>query len=244
MSSYAEWGKRNFKNYSKAIAFIEVIGESDFNIGSCFHVGNGVYVTARHVLDGYKINNIGIDSGFDPFKFIGSTERIDLELISGPFYHPDTKVDLACFTVKNPPTEELPLGGHLDCFLGPHELLLHRTLVLGFPRVPLTESNHLIACLGEINGLVETYIGSKHPSFIISTMARGGFSGSPVLVAYDEENTITGTAVLGVVTQSLVHDDKPAESGFMTITTIEPIYDMLNHHGLLPKTQELELDPR
>jgi len=84
------------------------------------------------------------------------------------------------------------------------------------------------------------YMGSKHPSFVVSTTARGGFSGAPVLVAYDEQNKITGTAVLGVVTESLVREGAPPELGYMTVTTVEPIYDMLDYHTLLPESQRLE----
>ncbi len=243
MSAYSDWGQRNFHYYANSVIFIEVRREDgELGIGTAFHVGNGVFVTARHVVEDKEIMQIGNELAFNSFRGIdGTTKGPSLNVAKGPFYHPDANVDLACFSADSTPEQEFPLGGHLDDFLGHHALLLNRTLVLGFPPVPLTNTPHLIACFGEINGLVETYIGSRHPSFIISTMARGGFSGSPVLVAYDEQNTITGTAVLGVVTQSLIHDGKPAETGFMTVTTVEPIYDMLEHHRILPESQRIEL---
>jgi hypothetical protein len=93
---------------------------------------------------------------------------------------------------------------------------------------------------GEINGSFEKY-SDRQLVFIISTMARGGFSGGPVLVAYDEENTISGTALLGVVTDSLIKNHEITESGFMAVTTIEPIHDLLEKHKLLPDFQKVEI---
>lgn len=104
----------------------------------------------------------------------------------------------------NPTPAWIPLGGHLDDYLGQHELVLYRTLVLGYPPIPLTKVPKIVASVGEVNALIELYDGSHHPHFLISTMARGGFSGSPVLVAYNEDNPDSGTAVLGIVTQSLI----------------------------------------
>lgn len=245
MSTYTEWGIRNFGRYSKAVAYVEVTDKNeDIHVGTAFHVGNGVFVTARHVVENKTITSIGIDLGIDAFKServgLGGPRVIQLNISSGPFLHQNPAVDIACFTVDNPPGEELPLGAHQDVFLNGHELLLHRILVLGYPPIPLTNQTHLIACLGEINALIETR-NSEHPSFIISATSRGGFSGAPVLVAYDEENTITGTAVLGVVTESLIHkSEKAEESGYMAVTSVDPIYDCLNQHRLLPDSQKLE----
>ena len=243
MGAYSDWGKEQFVNYRNSVIYIEIEkDDKEKGIGTAFHIGDGVFVTARHVVEGKTITELAVDTGYDPLKgAFGEPIKDVLCIVNGPLYHPDPKVDLACFTVDKPPVNQLPLGGHLDCFLGPHELLLNRTLVLGFPPVPVSTRPHLLACFGEINGLIEMYMGSKHPSFVVSTTARGGFSGAPVLVAYDEQNKITGTAVLGVVTESLVREGAPPEIGYMTVTTVEPIYDMLEHHGLLPESQQLEL---
>jgi len=244
VGAYSDWGKEQFGYYQGSVIFLEVEKEDkEKGIGTAFHIGDGVFVTARHVVEGNRINEIATDAGYDPFRgAFGEPAKEGLTIVTGPFYHPDDLVDLACFKVDKIPANQLPLGGHLDCFLGPYELLLHRTLVLGFPPVPISARPHLLACFGEINGLIELYIGSKHPMYVVSTTARGGFSGAPVLVAYDEQNKITGTAVLGVVVESLVKDGSPPEIGYMTVTTVEPIYDMLEHHGLLPESQRLELE--
>lgn len=54
-----------------------------------------------------------------------------------------------------------------------------------------------------------------HPHFIVSTMARGGFSGGP-----DE---LIGTATLGIVTEGLAKDGQAAELGYTAVLTVEPI---------------------
>lgn len=244
MGAYSDWGKQQFGYYQKSVVYLEVENkDKEIGIGTAFHVGNGIFVTARHVIEGKNINEIATDTGYDSLRrHFGEPAKDEYRIVQGPYYHPDNKVDLACFLANKVPENYLPLGAHLDCFLGPHELLLNRTLVLGFPPVPISARPHLLACFGEINGLIEIYMGSMHPSFVVSTTARGGFSGAPVLVAYDEQNTITGTAVLGVVTDSLVRDGAPPEIGYMTVTTIQPIYDMLEHYEILPDFQQLELD--
>lgn len=240
MATYSEWGRKYFHRYSQAVAFVEVTdNKGDKHVGTAFHVGNGVFVTARHVVEEMAITGIGVDKGIDPFKFGEQASYTEYKLLAGPFLHNDSTVDIACFTVSNPPEAELPLGGHLDVYLRGHELLLHRVLLLGYPPVPLTKQTNLIACLGEINGLIETMHG-QHPSFLISTTARGGFSGGPVLIAYNEDDFMSGTAVLGIVTESLIFDGKAEESGYMAISSVQPIYDCLNQHSLLPESQRYE----
>jgi len=112
--------------------------------------------------------------------------------------------------------------------------------VLGYPPIPLVARPTLVASVGEVNSLVDLYIGSKHPHFVISTIARGGFSGAPVLVAYNEENEGGGTAVLGLVTQSLTVDEQRPEQGYLAVLTVEPIYTCLERNNMLPKGQGYE----
>ncbi|MGX1118001.1 hypothetical protein RKD37_003364 [Streptomyces ambofaciens] len=42
---------------------------------------------------------------------------------------------------------------------------------------------------------------------------------------------------LGLVTRSLLTNDGTAESGYMSVLSIEPIYECLAHHKLLPECQ-------
>lgn len=124
--------------------------------------------------------------------------------------------------------------------MGQYELVLHRTLILGYPPVPFTNKPLLVASLGEINALADLR-ATPHPHFIVSSLARGGFSGGPALVAYDEANAHSGTAALGVVTQSLCKNGEPEQLGYMAVLTVEPIYMMLEQHCILPAEQKLNL---
>ena len=52
--------KNLYELYRGAMAYIEVRKPSgDIGLGSAFHVGNGVFITARHVLDQNEIRSIG-----------------------------------------------------------------------------------------------------------------------------------------------------------------------------------------
>ena len=213
--------------------------------GTCFHVGEGVFVTARHVVDQRKINKIGFDDRAvilellqDP-KHWGAKTHGSVNVTEDPVFHSNPTVDVACFRVAPYPKAWIPLGSHLDHYLVQYELVLYRTLVLGYPPIPLTSEPRLVASVGEVNALVDLYVGN-HPHFIISTMARGGFSGGPVLVAYNEDNAASGTAVLGMVTQSPTTNEKATEQGYMAVLTIEPIYTCLEQNNMLPPGQGYE----
>jgi hypothetical protein len=68
-------------------------------------------------------------------------------------------------------------------------------------------------------------------------MARGGFSGAPVLFSYDEINPTGMTAALGLVTESLSVNGREPELGYTAVLTVEPIFVCLEQHGLLPSCQ-------
>lgn len=49
-----------FERYRGSVAYVEVEGaDGDRRIGSAFHVGDGVFVTARHVMDGGRVVGVG-----------------------------------------------------------------------------------------------------------------------------------------------------------------------------------------
>jgi len=150
---------------------------------------------------------------------------------------------VACFRVKPYPAAEISLGGHFDDYLGRFDLVLHRTLILGFPPIPLSAEPTLVATLGEVNALVDLYVGCRHPHFVVSSMARGGFSGAPALVAYNELSEEGGTAALGLVTQALTRENEQPETGYMAVLTVEPIYACLEQHNMLPSSQKYTLEP-
>ena len=241
-TAYKYWSREQFGKYRSCIAFLETVNADEtVGIGTAFHVGDGVFVTARHVVEGRTIQQIGFDdinvrTQLALRSYPDQSRRKPISIVSGPHFHNNKTVDIACFKTDYTPDRFVELGGHLDDMMTQYEFVLYRTLVIGYPPIPLCGEAVVVASCGEVNAQIEKYTGG-HPHFIISTMARGGFSGAPVLVAYDEDNPNGGTALLGLVTESLGKDGREEELGYMAVLTVEPIYDCLEQHGLLPAYQ-------
>ena len=245
---YKYWSRLQFSKLRGCVAFLETVDASgDVSIGTGFHVGEGVFVTARHVVEGRTISAIGFDDIDIALELMlkprhqAPKQHGAVSILRGPYFHRDPTIDVACFKGDPYPRTFIPLGGHLDDLMGQYEFVLHRTLVIGYPPIPFADRPVLVASVGEVNALIEKYTGG-HPHFIISTMARGGFSGAPVLVAYDEDNPKAGTALLGLVTESLGKNGRDPELGYMAVLTVEPLYTCLEAHGLLPQCQSLDAD--
>ena len=97
-------------------------------------------------------------------------------------------------------------------------------IICGYPRVPFSQHPNKVAVTAEINADIDRYdIGNVH--FIVSSVARGGFSGAPFISEFD--------FLLGVVTESLkeeaVGTDEP-ESPYMAVIAIEPLYDIIEEN--------------
>mgnify|MGYP001556754426 CR=1 FL=1 len=121
------------------------------DIGNAFHVGEGVFVTARHVVEGLQITEIatteraylGAKDSEETLVSIaqpdGSQRRVHLvtssalEIESGPHFHPDETIDVAVFKVReyDPRLPWVPLGSHLDDWLGQSDFVLAEAIVLG-----------------------------------------------------------------------------------------------------------------
>jgi hypothetical protein len=210
---------------------ISVNAEGDQGIGAAFHVGDGVFVTARHVVEGMASCHVELDSyrlmrlAEAAAQTIGYGEPAPIAI--EPHVHPDPNKDVAAFAIPHLAClPAIPLGGHLDDWITDHDFVLNEVLVLGFPPIPLSKKVVLVATRAQINAVVDL-INVDHVHFIASAMARGGFSGGVVLSEW-------GVA-LGVVTSSLLKNGAPEELGYLTVLTVEPILECLGAHGLLPK---------
>ena len=245
--SFRHWARNQFHTYRGCIGYVESKNsDGDIGVGTCFHVGDGVFVTARHVIEGRQEIRIDFDDNSVAMTLIQDSARSSLErpgdvhIIEGPYFHAEEKVDVACFRLDFIPEAWIPLGGHLEDYLGQYDLILNRTLVLGHPPVPRSDRPVLVASLGEINALVTRY-DAKYIHFIVSSTARGGFSGGPVLIAYNELNEKSGTALLGLVTDSLVRGEVDTESGYMAVLSVDPIYQCLQTNNMLSAAQAASL---
>ena len=239
-----------FQKYAAAVAYLEVQGpNSDLRIGSAFHVGEGVFVTARHVLDGFRVTTVGstehplieltgkdaeeteefaLDG--DQLRPVHRVDNGEMEMAYGPYFHPDDQVDVAIFKVReiDPYTPVIKLGSNLDNMLDRRGLVLTEAIVLGYPPVPKTPEPVLIGARAEVNAVIDRY-DAPDIHFVLSSMPRGGFSGGIAISEHD--------IALGVVTSSLGIEWQPPEFGFMAVLGVEPIYTTLSDHRLLPDCQ-------
>jgi len=236
------------EDYACAMVYIEVKDETGkLDVGSGFHVGEGVFVTARHVVENLSVQEIGmtestsvpIENADKSRTFVvrdGVRQPVHdvrngvLRLKRGPYLHRDSTVDVAVFQVEqiDPLTPVVQLGSHLDDWLGESDFVLTEAVILGYPQIPKTKRPNLIGTRAEVNAMVDRY-DTPHVHFVLSAMARGGFSGGLVLSEY-------GYA-LGIVTNSLVSDGNSTELGYMTGIGVEPIYVALAQHKMLPDCQ-------
>ncbi len=246
-----------FYRYGCCMAFLETEGNGDLQIGGAFHIGDGVFVTARHVVEGRTVKQIRLS---DPDLFHYSdlyprnrdgwievgpeskrmTRHHDgtLTIVKGPVFHPNERVDVAAFVVEGmqPNAHYVPLGLHLDDWVGRYDFQLSRCLVFGYPPVPLTTGPHLVVARAEVNAVVDLrLLGPNQLHFLLSATPRGGFSGG---LAFSR----LGYS-LGVVTRSLAHDHKAAELGFFAVTSIEAILECLGANRLMPPVQDRILAP-
>ena len=223
-----------YETYASSLAYVEIENsKGDLGIGSAYHIGEGVFVTARHVVDVPKIRLIATtEFQYDSTK--ASRTRISapgqINIVKGPFFHPDPDVDVACFVSDNNKLPSVPLGTHLDDWIGT-EMVLHSTLIMGYPRLPFTKEPVLVASIAQVNAVIDKYTGG-HPHFIMSSMARGGFSGGLCLNEYGFS--------MGIITESLIQDNNPTELGYLSVISVEPIYVCLSHYNLMP--QEVKVD--
>jgi hypothetical protein len=229
-----------YEQYAASVAYVSVeLPNGDASIGSAFHVGDGVWITARHVLENNRICRISTTESWhkweqDPHGRPGfgvAREGVsagELTISGGPYFLEDAQVDVAAFKASGVVPPAIPLGGHLDDWLGT-ELVLTECLVLGYPPIPQSRAPLLVASKAEINAVVDDYF-TPHPHFVVSTMARGGFSGG---VALSENNF-----ALGVITKSLNANSNPVELGYLVALTVEPIWTLLGQHRLVPVCQK------
>lgn len=204
----------------------------NLSTGTAFHIGNGILATARHVVENRIIREaltghiaqLSIDS----FQILYPTDdSVDLAIIKSNFslsYYMSDKYKIHGFSNESK-VDHIELGTHLDDWID-DGLVLMDVIVLGYPAIPTSSAPVLVATKGEINAIIDPYIGSRHPLFIVSPVARGGFSGGPVI-------TQSGW-IIGVVTSSLIRDNSPVESGYLAAVTVEPLYNLLAENSIYP----------
>ncbi|MET9057490.1 serine protease [Streptomyces antibioticus] len=222
----------SYSLYSPCLLHVATQDESgEPGIGTAFHIGDGYLVTARHVIEGRRLTDlvpasygrVSLDSveviyPYDPsvdLAVLKTDFSLDFYMESVKFWGRDDvrKVD------------HIRIGGHLDDWID-DSLVLTKVIAFGYPPIPTSPSPKLVAVRGEINAIIDPYVGSRSPLFIISPMARGGFSGGPVL-------TEDGWLV-GVVTSSLLTNHAAPELGYGAALSVEPLWHILFDNEIFP----------
>lgn len=223
--------KKFYDLYANCIVHISVKSNAgDYLSGAGFHIGDGYLVTARHVIETHVIEsitgnrfsheNIIINEIYYP-----SDPRVDLALLKTSFSLQHFLEKVTIINAEGQPMEKasfIPLGGHLDDWLG-DELVLSKVLVLGYPPIPFSKEPVLVAIQGEVNAIIDKYNG-PHPHFVISQIPGGGFSGGPVISEYD--------FLPGIFVESLLNEDQAVELGFASVLSIEPLLVLLQKNGI------------
>ena len=216
------------------VCMVRVTSESadgTLGCGAAFHIGDGWLATARHVIDHGELKELAQHDRPDGLVcdriIYPNDEDVDLALIHTNFdlTHYMTKTTIVGYD-QAWKADHIAIGGHLDDWISDDWMMLTEVLLMGYPPIPFSKRRGLVAMRGEVNAVIDMYRGPRHPHFIISPLPRGGFSGGPVLTSYG--------ALLGIMTESLILDDAPAELGYGAAITVEPLWDLLLGNHIYP----------
>jgi hypothetical protein len=135
-----------------AVAFIAVVDpKGDEAIGSAFHIGDGIFVTARHVIDGVEIKEVATTKSAHLSEEAGgkTAPPRHLTIVDGPYNGPD-ELDVAVFRVdlSDTPLPAIAVSQHTDYSLGENDLTLSDILIIGYPPIPFTIVPNQVVTLG------------------------------------------------------------------------------------------------
>ncbi len=230
-----------FSRFAPCLVCVESRGrDGELGVGTAFHIGDGYLVTARHVIEARELVSLtpyesSAEISLESVETIyPSDETADISLLRTDFSldsYMASNIILTNGPVNNK-VDHIEIGGHLDDWIN-NSLVLMEVIVMGYPPIPTSPEPVLVATRGEVNAIIDPYVGSKHPLFVLSPMARGGFSGGPAL---------TGDGfLLGVITSSLLTNHAAPELGYGVALTVEPLWNLLLENKIYPGSGNRQL---
>lgn len=228
-----------FLKIRPAIIALETVNTNGTRgIGTGFHVGDGIVVTARHVVEGMQ-SVILIASSAKGGKIketiFATNPLADVALLR-------TDLDFSYYLekthihgMKYQKTDHLTLGVEWDDSAD-ESLILYDVIVMGYPPIP-TAFPTLVTIRAQVNAIIDQYSMAGQnppPLYVLSGIPRGGFSGAPMIVEAGDSSF-----VLGVVTTALVSNHNAPETGFMAAVTIESVLQLLYENRLYPGNNKL-----
>jgi hypothetical protein len=224
-----------FDQFAPGVAYVDVEDlQGHRHIGSCFHIGDYIFITARHVVENCRIikiatTNAGVRSSGS--GYVATFTAAEARTIEGPYFHEKPEYDLAALRLPGLNAPQIPFLPIVDDIFE-NKLLLRTAVVMGFPPIPGSRSPVLVCARAEVNAAFTTYFDDQRV-YIVSSLARGSFSGGPALTPPHH--------CLGVITRAMVRDEYPEELGFMAVVPPMPILELLDHNNIMPNYLRTEV---
>lgn len=218
--------ERLVEDYSGAVARVVVEDAGRPGVGAAFHVGAGIFITARRVVRGRRVTSVsttvpalasGADGRIGGARRLRTAKRVDV------LEH--ERLDLACLRTDLEAGVHVRLGGATCAYAVPGAML-KPVVVMGFADLAGVE-RALFCTHAEINACLPSAAGAPH--LVVSQIARADLTGGPVIVVETGE-------CLGVVTH-LTADQRFGTGRMFAVLTAGPILEMLLDNDLLPEHQ-------
>ncbi|MGI2175762.1 S1 family peptidase [Shewanella ulleungensis] len=252
-----------FVKYSNSVAYVEVEkSNGDLGIGTCFHVGEGIFITAKHVVENVKILDVKLTepvaiSTEEYFRDVLKSDVTDEYIAEynktvGDVLKatPKFKYHLNSLSISEGPffhkDERVDLAAFkvesIHNSAGIAKLGIHYDDWVLRDVWNLSEAIILgyppIPMVNEpvlvsSKAEIHTFVFPRHSPQLHFLLSATPRGGFSGGVAIHENG-----AVLGVITSSLVENNLPEQNGFFAVLSIEPIIKFLEDFNIMPKIQK------
>lgn len=154
-------GRSLFDKFASGVAYVAVEDHNgNPNIGTCFHIGENVFITARHVVEDRNITKIATtNAGIREVagSYVASYTAGEAKRIDGPYFHPNPNYDLAALRIEGLLAPQIPFLPVLEDRFD-NKLLLREVVIMGYPPIPGSRSPVLVCSRAEVNASFITYL--------------------------------------------------------------------------------------